>query len=402
MNLLKNAQLNVSKVVDSLLYLDACAAAPPHPLVLAAMAEHQADCWANPSSLHSAGLIAADLLERSRLEFAALFGLTKGEVIFTSGGTEANNLALFGVCRRLSPGRLLLSPLEHQSVKAAAAQLRLEGWQIELLPVDQQGVVKLEELEKLLEPPTRLLSLVWGSAEVGTLQPMAAVAELCKAKGVLLHSDAVQVAGEVLVDLEAIPVDLLSLSAHKFQGPRGVGALLLADGVELQPQIHGGGQEGGHRSGTEPVILAAGMVKALELRQTCQPHPAEHLAQLRDHLMKHLLPLIGVRLSGPSNPKHRLPHHLSLLLSSPEGVPLSGRSMVRAMARGGVACSSGSACSSGKEIANSNLLALGLSDAEAASGLRFSFGPWLEPADLDELPALFERCLAELSLQQSQ
>jgi len=402
MNLLNNAQLNVSKVVDSLLYLDACAAAPPHPLVLAAMAEHQADYWANPSSLHSAGLMAADLLERSRLEFAALFGLTKGEVIFTSGGTEANNLALFGVCRRLSPGRLLLSPLEHQSVKAAAAQLRLEGWQIELLPVDQQGVVKLEELGKLLEPPTRLLSLVWGSAEVGTLQPMAAVAELCKAKGVLLHSDAVQVAGEVLVDLEAIPVDLLSLSAHKFQGPRGVGALLLADGVELQPQIHGGGQEGGHRSGTEPVILAAGMVKALELRQTCQPHPAEHLAQLRDHLMKHLLPLIGVRLSGPSNPKHRLPHHLSLLLSSPEGVPLSGRSMVRAMARGGVACSSGSACSSGKEIANSNLLALGLSDAEAASGLRFSFGPWLEPADLDELPALFERCLAELSLQQSQ
>lgn len=402
MNLLKNAQLNVSKVFDSLLYLDACAAAPPHPLVLAAMAEHQADCWANPSSLHSAGLIAADLLERSRLEFAALFGLKKGEVIFTSGGTEANNLALFGVCRRLSPGRLLLSPLEHQSVKAAAAQLRLEGWQIELFPVDQQGVVKLEELEKLLEPPTRLLSLVWGSAEVGTLQPMAAVAERCKAKGVLLHSDAVQVAGEILVDLEAIPVDLLSLSAHKFQGPRGVGALLLADGVELQPQIHGGGQEGGHRSGTEPVILAAGMVKALELRQTCQPHPAEHLAQLRDHLMKHLLPLIGVRLSGPSNPKQRLPHHLSLLLSSPEGVPLSGRSMVRAMARGGVACSSGSACSSGKEIANSNLLALGLSDAEAASGLRFSFGPWLEPADLDELPALFERCLAELSLQQLQ
>jgi cysteine desulfurase len=297
---------------------------------------------------------------------------------------------------------LLLSPLEHQSVKAPAAQLRLEGWQIEVLPVDQQGVVKLEELEKLLEPPTRLLSLVWGSAEVGTLQPMAAVAELCKAKGVLLHSDAVQVAGQVLVDLEVIPVDLLSLSAHKFQGPRGVGALLLADGVELQPQIHGGGQEGGHRSGTEPVILAAGMVKALELRQTCQPHPAEHLAQLRDHLMKHLLPLIGVRLSGPSNPKQRLPHHLSLLLSSPEGVPLSGRSMVRAMARGGVACSSGSACSSGKEIANLNLLALGLSDAEAASSLRFSFGPWLELSDLDEIPALFERCLAELSLEKLQ
>ena len=132
---------------------------------------------------------------------------------------------------------MLLSPLEHQSVKAPAAQLRLEGWQIELLPVDQQGLVKLEELEKLLEPPTRLLSLVWGSAEVGTLQPMAAVAALCKAKGVLLHSDAVQVAGEVLVDLEAIPVDLLSVSAHKFQGPRGVGALLLADGIELLEDV---------------------------------------------------------------------------------------------------------------------------------------------------------------------
>jgi cysteine desulfurase len=361
------------------------------------MAGHQLEAWANPSSLHGEGLKAADLLERSRLELAAMLGFVKGEVIFTSGGTEANNLALFGVCRSMAPARLLHSPLEHPAVVEAAIQLRSEGWQLELVPIDSVGMVNLAALEPLLEPPTRLLSLVWGSSEIGTLQPMAAVAAMCKAKGVLLHSDAVQVIGQIAVDHSDTPVDLLSLSGHKFQGPRGIGALLVGEGIELKPQLLGGGQEGGHRSGTEPVVLAAGLVKALGIRNNLQPSINKQLALMRNKLLVELIDLPGVELSGPINLEHRLPHHLSFLLSTAKGEPLSGRAMVRALARKGVACSSGSACSSGREGSSRTLLALGLNDAEAASGVRISVGPWLEPTDLDPVKSIFKACLAELS-----
>ena len=387
--------------VNFQLYLDACAATPPHGEVLAAMASHGLEAWGNPSSLHAEGLKAADLLERSRLELASLLGMARGEVIFTSGGTEANNLALFGICRRLPPGRLLLSPLEHASISAAAYQLQTEGWQIDLVPVNSQGIVDLEALADLLKPPTRLLSLVWGSSDVGSLQPMAEVSSLCSNHGVLLHSDAVQAVGEVSLDLGENSPNLISLSAHKFQGPRGIGALLISEAVQLQPQIFGGGQEGGKRSGTESVVLAAGLVKALELRQQQQPNLANKLADLRDFAKGKLLKLPGVRISGAIEPSLRLPHHLSLLLSDSTGKPFSGRSVVRSLARKGVACSSGSACSSGRETANKSLMALGYNELEAASGLRFSFGPWLEQKDLEPLPALLEATMAELEAARS-
>jgi cysteine desulfurase len=376
------------------LYLDACAATPAHPQVLACMAEAQARFWANPSSLHGPGIEAAEALERCRQNLARLLGAPAHRVVFTSGGTEADNLALMGLARRFTPGRLVLSPLEHPAVAEAAARLHYQGWQVVRLPVAADGRIDPAALVPLLEPPTRLVSIGWASSEIGTLQPMAELARLCRAAGIPLHSDAVQAVGQVPVDLTAVPIDLLSLSAHKFEGPRGVGALLLAPGVELDPLLHGGGQEGGLRPGTEAVPLALGLERALALRLAGLEDQGTRLAGCRDRLRDCLAALPGVRLSGSR--WQRLPHHLSLLLSSAAGEPLCGRAAVRALARQGVAASSGSACSSGRSRPSATLLAIGCSVAEARSGLRLSLGPWIDDAALAPLPGLLESLLPTL------
>ncbi|MEN9877047.1 MAG: Cysteine desulfurase [Cyanobacteriota bacterium] len=382
---------------SSLLYLDACAATPPAEAVMQAMAEHQPWAWANPSSLHPAGLAAAESLERSRQELAALLGWGSAQVVFTSGGTEANNLALFGVCRALGPGRLVLSAIEHPAVSAAAIQLGREGWQIQTIPVDNQGLVDLAALGQLLQPPTRLVSIGWANSEVGTVQPMQAIAELCRGAGVLLHSDAVQAVGQIPLNLEQTQPDLLSLSAHKFQGPRGIGALLFNPGLELVPPSAGGGQEGGLRAGTESVVLAAGLVAALALRHRQQPALAASMASLRDHLGKGLSQIAGLQFTGAVH--QRLPHHLSLLLQAPGGRPLAGRAAVRALGRRGVAVGSGSACSSGLGAPSPTLLALGYGPDQARAGLRLSLGPWISEKDLEPLPGLLESVLIELAAE---
>jgi cysteine desulfurase len=384
-------------VASPLLYLDACAATPPAAPVLQAMAEHQASAWANPSSLHAAGLVAAELLERSRQELAALLGWGNAQVVFTSGGTEANNLALFGVCRALEPGRLLLTGIEHPAVSAAAIQLAREGWQLQTIPVDHQGLVDLEALEQWLQPPTRLVSIGWANSEVGTVQPMEAIAKLCRGAGVLLHSDAVQAVGQIPLSLTQTQPDLLSLSAHKFQGPRGIGALLLKPGLALLPPSAGGGQEGGLRAGTEPVVLAAGLVAALALRHQQQPALAASMASLRDQLRHRLSQVPGLEFTGAD--RERLPHHLSLVLQTPGGRPLAGRSAVRALGSRGVAVSSGSACSSGLGTPSATLLALGYSPEQALAGLRLSLGPWITEKDLEPLPGLLESVLIELAAE---
>ena len=246
-------------------YLDACATTPPAQEVMAAMADAAATAWANPSSLHGFGLAAADCLERSRWRLADLLGAGPDQLIFCSGGTEAIHTALLGSAAALEAGRVVISAVEHPATVAAAGQLARRGWSVETWPVDRFGVVNLERIDEFLAPPTRLLSLIWGQSEVGAMQPIEAIGRRCRAAGVRFHLDAVQVVGHQLVRLDTLPVDLLSCTAHKLQGPRGVGALLVRPGVSLEPMIGGGGQEGGRRGGTEPVLLAAGFAKALDL-----------------------------------------------------------------------------------------------------------------------------------------
>ena len=384
------------------LYLDASATTPPAAEVIAAMAVAQAQAWANPSSLHGFGLAAAEALERARWQCADLLGCRPQELVFTSGGTEAIHLALVGAAACLPVGRLLISAVEHPATEAAARQLQARGWQILRLPVNREGLLDQAQLAEALEPPTRLVSLIWGQSEVGSLQDLQALGGLCRRAGVPLHVDAVQVVGHCAVDFHSLPVELLSLAGHKLQGPRGIGALLVREGLALQGVFGAGGQEGGRRGGTEAVVLAAGLARALELAQAqqCGPGERDPLAKLRDGLLDPLLSLPGVQLTGPDPRRaaaRRLPHHLSLLVGTEGGQPLSGRALVRELWREGFAVSSGSACHSSGSAASTVLLALGFSEAQAASGLRLSLGPWLTPADLAGVPAALQRARQRLA-----
>jgi cysteine desulfurase len=392
------------------IYLDACATSPPAAEVLAAMAEASAKAWANPSSLHGLGWAAAECLERSRAAIAAELGAASPELVFTSGGSESVHLALLGLAERWSgpPAgklpRLVISALEHPAVEAAAASLVRRGWSLARWPVDGCGRLLPDLAERLLAPPTRLVSLIWGQSEVGSLQAIESIGAQCRSAGIPLHLDAVQVVGHQLIDWATLPADLLSFTAHKIQGPRGIGALLLRPGLEPAPQICGGGQERGLRAGTEPVVLAAGFAAALAL---CQQRLRHHggrdpLAQLRDPLLAALLALPGVELSGPdprqSLAPERLPHHISLTLADRWGLALSGRALVQALWRQGIAASSGSACAGGgnRPAPSPVLLAMGYGAERAASGLRLSLGPWLQPADLAAVPDALARAQAEL------
>lgn len=388
-------------VVVEPLYLDASATSPPAEPVLEAMAAARRQAWANPSSLHGFGLAAAESLERSRRSLATVLGCASEELIFCSGGTEAAHLAIVGLARSLEPGRCLVSSVEHPAVAAAAAELKTLGWEVVALPVNDVGRIRLEGLASLLAPPTRLVSVIWGQNEVGTMQPIDAIGQLCRQAGVYFHTDAVQAVGHTAVRFAERPIDLLSCTAHKIQGPRGIGALVARRGVPLTPLLNGGGQEGGRRAGTESVALAAGFAAALEL---CQERLDQHagldpIAVWRDRLLVRLLELPGVSHTGCL--EHRLPHHISLIVRSADGRPLSGRRLVAALWREGYAVSSGSACSSGKDRGSAVLKALGLSEEEAAAGVRISLGPWLSEEQLADLlqrlPAALARAMASVS-----
>lgn len=385
------------------IYLDAAATTPVAAAVLETMLAVQEHGWANPSSLHGFGLAAAEALERARWQCAALLGCSPDELVFTSGGTESIHLALLGVAARLQPGRLLISSVEHPATEAAAQRLLAQGWQVQRLPVNRIGLVDQASLAEALGPPTRLVSLIWGQSEVGTLQDVQLLGRSCRLAGVPLHLDAVQVIGHQPIDLAALPVDLLSIAAHKFQGPRGIGALVVRRGLELRGFLGGGAQESRRRAGTEPVVLASGMARALQLAQErlTAAEGRDPLLERRDSLLVELLDLSGLRLSGPDprlEPLRRLPHHISVLVSGSDGRPLSGRALVREMWQEGFAISSGSACSSSGSAASPVLQALGCTREEAGSGLRISLGPWLGPEDLRGVASALDRARQRLEV----
>ena len=385
---------------DPLRYLDCSATTPMAPAVQAALLRCQAEAWANPSSLHGFGLAAAEELERQRQRLAAMLGCDAGRVVFTSGGTEAIHLALLGTCSGVASGaRLVTTAVEHPATLAAAEQRLRAGWQVLHLPVDRRGLVDPDQLRPLLAPPTALVSVIWGQSEVGSLQPLHEIGALCRQAGVPLHVDAVQVVGHRPIQFDRLPVDALSLTAHKLQGPRGIGALLLRDGVTLEPQLGGGGQEGGLRAGTEPVDLVAGLVEAVALSQgrLSQHGGRDPIAPLRDQLLERLLLHPGLELTGVDprlDSDARLPHHISLLARDPEGRPLPGRQLVHALWRQGFAVSSGSACSSGQQRPSPTLLAMGYGPEEAQAGLRISLGPWHTDTLLEQLPPAIDQVLA--------
>lgn len=364
------------------LYLDHASSTPVRPDVLEAMRPWLTGPAGNPSSLHRLGQRARQALEVARERVAACLGARPTEILFTSGGTESNNLALLGAARAAGPrGRrhLLASAIEHQAVLNVLRALEREGFTLTLLPVDGEGFVARDALRDALRPETALLSLMLANNETGVVEPVAELAPLLRERGILLHTDAVQAVGKLPVNVEALGVDLLSLSAHKFNGPRGVGALYVRAGTRIEPVLFGGHQERRLRPGTENVAGVVGLARALELAQQELPTWPARLAALRDRLEQAVFSRIpGAVRNGPADA--RLPHILNVAFAGVEGEALLLALDVR-----GVCLSTGSACTSGATEPSHVLQAMGLEPARARGSVRFSLGPGNTPDQIDRV-----------------
>ncbi|MFM1799339.1 MAG: hypothetical protein RLZZ117_1617 [Cyanobacteriota bacterium] len=353
-----------------LAYLDHHATTPCATAVVEAMAPWWQERFANPSSrLHRPGLEASAAVERARGQIARALGMADDTVVFTSGATEANNLALRGVVEaaRADGQRrrgLVTLATEHHAVLDPIAALARQGAPVTLLPVRPDGLVDLDRLAEALTPDTLLLSVMAANNEIGVLQPLKAIAALCRRQGVLLHCDAAQAAGHIPLSMADLGVDLLSLSAHKFYGPKGVGALVIRPGVRLAPQQLGGGQERGLRAGTLPVPLILGLATALELALADRAERAERLGALRDQLWQRLKALGGVERNGAAC--QVLPHNLNVTLTEVDGTRLHQQLRRR------LAVGSGSACAEGRP--SHVLAALGRDRRQAAASIRFGLG----------------------------
>jgi len=371
--------------MDSI-YLDHNATTPTRPEVAEAMARCYAEGYANPASQHRPGQRARQVVEDAREAIAEILGADlcaspPDRLVFTSSGTEANTLAVLGMARAGAggePGQVIVSAVEHATVIEPAEHLMEHGWRLDLLGVDSDGVVRVERLAELITPQARLASVMLGNHETGVLQPVSELVPICREAGVPLHTDAVQVAGKLPVDFRALGVSAMTISAHKFQGPIGIGALVLRHDARIEPILFGGHQQDGLRPGTESVALAVGMRTALELWQTDHEAHARRLAGLRDRFengLKAGLPEVVV--NGSCAP--RLPHTSSVAFPG-----LDAQVLLVALDVSGVACSVGSACSSGSTDLSPTLRAMQLPHDILAGSLRFSLGATTTEAEIDE------------------
>ena len=376
-------------------YLDYSATTPPRLEAIAAMQAVFSQDWGNPSSLHQWGQQAATVLELARMQVASLIQAEPEALVFTSGGTEADNLAILGVARRYStPQHLIISSVEHSAIAAPALWLASQGWKVTQLPANAQGWVNPLDLSAALRPNTVLMSVIYGQSEVGTLQPIQALGDIARDRGVLFHTDAVQAAGRLPLDVQTLPVDLLSLSSHKIYGPQGAGALYVRPGVEIVPSLWGGGQESGLRSGTQALPAIAGFGAAAELAAQELATEAPRLTQLRDRLFDNLADTPSLKPTG--HRWQRLPHHVSFYLPEADGEQVSGKTLVRQMNLAGIGISAGSACHSGKLTPSPTLKAMGYCDRTAKTGIRLTLGRHTTVADIDWTALVLKQVLARL------
>lgn len=366
-------------MTDTTIYLDHAATTPVRPGVRAAMEPFLAERFGNPSSSHGPGRQARAALERARQRVAAVVGAAPDEILFTGGGTEADNLALLGRWRATG-GSVVISAVEHSAVRRAAAQAAREGARVTTLAVDEAGRLDRGALDEALRDPHAVVSVMWGNNEVGALQPIREAAALCRERGVAFHTDAVQAVGHVPVSVQDVTCDLLAMSAHKFGGPKGVGALFVRTGTELAPLIHGGGQERGMRAGTSNVAGAVGLAEALERATANGNEEAGRLRGLRDRLESGLRAAIDGLIVNSADAE-RLPHILSVGLEEVDSDVL-----LASLDLGGLAVSSGSACHSGASAPSHVLLAMG---ARPDAVVRFSLGWPTTEQDIEMAETIF-------------
>ena len=369
-------------------YFDYNATAPLYPEAVETMARALRDAFGNASSVHGYGQRAKTLLDDARTHVAALIDAAPADVVFTSGGTEADNFAIRGAAEAAPPGKrhLIASAIEHEAVLATLKALEARGWDVTLLSPGQTGVLSADALRAAVRPDTSLVSVMHANNEVGTIQPIAELAAVTHEHGALFHTDAVQSAGKVPVSVRGLGIDLLSLSAHKLGGPKGIGALWIRRGVRLTPFMTGGRQERNRRAGTENVPAAAGFGEAARISKQKLTESAAALSALRDRLERGLLAAVpGTTVNG--DPRRRVPNTSNISFDRVEA-----EALLIALDLDGIAVSTGSACSSGSLEPSHVLRAMGLPHARSRNSLRFSLGPGTTAAEVDvvleKLPGL--------------
>jgi cysteine desulfurase len=374
-----------------MIYLDNNATTPIDPRVRDAMLPFLGASFGNPSSPHAAGRVAREAMEKARAQVAALLGASAESLVFTGGGTESITTAIRGaLAAQLDKRHIVTSSIEHSATKNLCQQLEREGCEVTWLRVDGSGRPDLEEFAAALRDDTALVSVIWANNETGVLFPVEEMARLADERRIVFHVDAVQAAGKVPIDLSRVPVHLLSLAAHKFHGPKGVGALFVRSGLGLPPLLRGGGQESGRRAGTENVPGIVGLGLAAELAMLALPVEMPRVAALRDEFEA------GVRSRFPDarfhgDPAHRLPNTTNFALPGRDA-----QGLLAGLDRLGVACSIGSACTSGEVDASHVLRAMGVGDDEARSSLRFSFSRMNTEAEVPAALAALEQAAARL------
>jgi cysteine desulfurase len=377
--------------MENLIYLDHAATTPVHPRVRQEMEIYFTDYYGNPETLYSAGIVAREAIEEARKKAAALINCDPSEIVFTSGGTESDNWALKGTAfaHQKKGNHIIVSQIEHHAILEPCHFLEKHGFEVTYLPVDSGGLVNPDDVKKAITPKTILVSVMHANNEVGTIEPVEEIGKITKAAGVSFHVDAVQTVGNYPVDVKKMGCDMLSASAHKLYGPKGVGFLYIRKGLRIEPLLHGGGQEGKKRGSTHNVPGIVGLGKACEIAMTEMQPAMENESVLRDKLIKGVLERIPfTRLNG--HPARRLPNNVNMCVEK-----IEGEAMLLCLDMNRICCSSGSACTTGSLEPSHVLLALGIPVETAHGSIRFTLGRTTSEEQisyvLDVFPGIVER-----------
>lgn len=373
------------------IYADNAATTAIAPEVLASMMPYLTEQYGNPSSIYSLGQQSKTAIEDARERVASLFNAEKSEIYFTASGTEADNWAIKGAARanRNKGNHIISTQIEHHAVLHSLHSLEKEGFEVTYLPVNQDGLISLDELRNAIKDTTILISVMYANNEIGTIEPIAEIGTIAREKGILFHTDAVQAAGHVAIDIKALQVDMMSVSAHKFYGPKGVGALYIRKGTKIENLIDGGAQENKRRAGTENVAGIVGMATALEMTSKHQQENAKKIRQLRDTLIDGLLEIPYSRLNGSR--ETRLDNNVNISFQFVEG-----ESILLKLNANGICASSGSACTSGSLDPSHVLLAIGLPHEIAHGSTRYTLSEKNTKDDIDYIIEMTKKVIQQL------
>ena len=376
----------------SRVYMDHAATTPVDPRVVDAMKPYWCERYGNPSSIHAYGQEAKEAIESARRVVSDLIGANSSEIVFTSGGTEADNTAIksVGFALRDKGNHIITTAIEHHAVLHACQFMESQGFEVTYLPVDKTGIVDPLDIQKSIKKNTVLVSIMHANNEIGTVQPIAEIGALARDRSILFHTDTVQTYGHLNINVDEMGIDLLSLSAHKFYGPKGVGALYIREDTPFVPFMDGGSQEQGRRSSTQNVPGIVGLGKAAEIAREEMQTERDHVSSLRDRLLENIMKHIdGVHLNG--HRESRLPNNINISIEHVEG-----EALLMNLDLEGIAASSGSACSSGSTEASHVLKALGLSAELTRGSLRLSLGKYNTPEEVNRTAEVLDRVVAHL------